>query len=91
MRIERLQIFASGHVQGVGFRASAQSYSQELGISGFAQNLPDGRVMLEAQGDTIALEQFCQYLKQIPPSTEAELEIMTLPVDPNDKTFLIRT
>ena len=33
-----------GHVQGVFFRASTQRKAQELGLTGYAKNLPDGHV-----------------------------------------------
>ena len=40
-----------GKVQGVGFRVFVQSVAQELGFTGWVRNMPDGSVVLEAQGD----------------------------------------
>lgn len=53
--VERATIFVSGRVQGVGFRWWTRSKALELGLSGFARNLSDGRVEVCAQGgrDTI--------------------------------------
>ncbi|MGQ9425968.1 acylphosphatase [Gilvimarinus sp. F26214L] len=41
----------SGIVQGVGFRAYVERIAQRAGLSGFARNLPDGRVEVLLCGD----------------------------------------
>ena len=40
----------SGRVQGVGFRYQAVQLAREYEVSGYVQNLPDGRVRLEVEG-----------------------------------------
>jgi acylphosphatase len=42
--------FVSGIVQGVGFRYFAQHAAERLLLSGYARNLPDGRVEVYAIG-----------------------------------------
>jgi acylphosphatase len=42
--------FVSGIVQGVGFRYYTQHAAQRLHLSGYAKNLPDGRVEVYAIG-----------------------------------------
>lgn len=42
--------FVSGMVQGVGFRFFVQDKARELGLSGWARNLDDGRVEVYAAG-----------------------------------------
>ena len=42
--MERAAIFVRGRVQGVGFRWWTRARALELGLSGFARNLTDGRV-----------------------------------------------
>ena len=41
----------SGRVQGVGFRYTALQIAREFEVAGYVQNLPDGRVCIEAEGD----------------------------------------
>ncbi len=47
-----------GRVQGVGFRYFVLREADALGLSGWARNLPDGRVEVLAAGDEAALEAF---------------------------------
>ena len=46
----RLTAWVEGRVQGVGFRWWVRSRALELGLSGFAENLTDGRVKVVAEG-----------------------------------------
>jgi len=52
----RLTAWVHGHVQGVGFRWWTRSRALELGLSGYASNQPDGRVLVVAQGSQAACE-----------------------------------
>lgn len=60
-------ILVSGHVQGVGFRYFTVRQARRLGLGGFVQNLPDGRVEVVAEGARGALEQLVAALRQGPP------------------------
>ncbi len=40
-----------GHVQGVGFRYTALQIAREFEVAGYVQNLPDGRVRVEVEGE----------------------------------------
>jgi acylphosphatase len=46
----RLTAWAEGRVQGVGFRWWVRSRALEFGLTGFAENLADGRVKVVAEG-----------------------------------------
>jgi acylphosphatase len=43
------QVLYSGHVQGVGFRASVKNIARGYEVTGSVKNLHDGRVELRAQ------------------------------------------
>ena len=51
MNNTRAHIFVSGRVQGVFFRAGAQTRAKKIGVYGFARNLPDARVEIIAEGE----------------------------------------
>jgi acylphosphatase len=67
-----VRFLVSGVVQGVFFRASTAQRAHELGISGFARNLPDGRVEVVASGNEQALAELQNWLHQGPPSARVE-------------------
>lgn len=60
--------YVSGRVQGVFYRASTLRQAVELGVTGHARNLPDGRVEVLACGEPEAVEQLCEWLWEGPPS-----------------------
>jgi acylphosphatase len=53
-----IEIFISGRVQKVGFRACVRRIATDLNISGTVMNLPDGRVHIYATGELMILEKF---------------------------------
>ena len=59
----RLTAWVHGYVQGVGFRWWTRSRALELGLTGYASNQPDGRVLVVAQGRRPACEQLLGLLK----------------------------
>ncbi len=56
----RKHILVSGRVQGVGFRYRTYYLAQNLGLTGWVQNLDDGRVEMELQGDEADMNQFSE-------------------------------
>ena len=65
-----LHCFVSGRVQGVAFRYATRNQAQNLGISGWARNLTDGRVEILACGEARAVEQLSLWLHQGPPAAQ---------------------
>ena len=59
----RLTAWVHGHVQGVGFRWWTRSRALELGLTGYASNQPDGRVLVVAEGSRQACEQLLELLR----------------------------
>lgn len=49
--VVRKHFYFSGRVQGVGFRFQACMLARSLNLTGYVQNLWDGRVEMEAQGE----------------------------------------
>jgi len=59
-----MHCYVTGRVQGVFFRASARHEAERLGITGYAKNLPDGRVEVLACGSKGQVDDFCAWLSQ---------------------------
>ena len=52
----------SGRVQGVFYRGTTVSRARAMGITGYARNLPDGRVEVLVQGPQAVVEDFIKWL-----------------------------
>jgi acylphosphatase len=59
----RLTAWVHGHVQGVGFRWWTRSRALELGLTGYASNQADGRVLVVAQGPRADCERLLELLR----------------------------
>ena len=75
-----LRGYVSGRVQGVGFRAFARREALRAGISGWAKNLPDGRVEVLLCGDDSAVQTVIAALHRGPPHGQVtEVTLMPAP------------
>jgi acylphosphatase len=63
MAREQLQVYYSGRVQGVGFRATVKRVAHGYDVTGFVRNLLDGRVELVAEGEPAELGEFQQAIR----------------------------
>jgi acylphosphatase len=79
MADKRVHVFYSGHVQGIGFRYSAEDIAMGLGLKGWVKNLADGRVEVVAEGkeedvkefmDKISKGQLGRYIRDVELSWE---------------------
>ncbi len=78
-----------GTVQGVGFRPYVHGVAAALGVTGFVGNGTDG-VVVEAQGDTKALEELRHRLAQPPaPAYVASITELDRPVEEAAAGFTI--
>lgn len=78
----RVHVFISGHVQGIGFRASAQRKAYQLGLAGWVKNLADGGVEAVFEGREEAVEEMVQWCHQGPFLAEVfEVEIKREPLE----------
>jgi acylphosphatase len=75
----------SGRVQGVFYRATAQQRAQELGLRGYARNLPDGRVEVLACGEPASVAAYIGWLwTGSSASKVTAVEVAEVPVDALD-------
>jgi acylphosphatase len=72
MSVRTLKAIVAGRVQGVFYRASAKHAADGLGISGYARNLANGEVEVEATGQDLKLIKFTEFLEQ--GSNQAEVK-----------------
>jgi len=78
--------FVSGRVQGVFFRATTATRARELGLGGYAINLPDGRVEVLAVGEAKAVNTLAQWLWQGSAMSEVTA-VECQPVDELDEKY----
>ncbi|MBI2075824.1 MAG: acylphosphatase [Candidatus Aenigmarchaeota archaeon] len=70
--MRRCTIVVSGLVHGVGFRSFASKIARELGLKGFVQNLPNGKVSVVAEGYEAYINKLIDALKKGPPLSAVE-------------------
>ena len=66
------RFLVSGMVQGVGFRWFVARHARSLGLTGYAENLPDGRVEVLVDGSDEALEALERLLRAGPASAQVD-------------------
>ena len=71
MRIAR-RLLIEGRVQGVGFRYFTRDAAVREGVTGWVQNLPDGRVEALLEGDEAAVTRVERALRRGPPSARVD-------------------
>ena len=86
----RWRVLFSGKVQHVGFRYTAYYLARKLYLSGWVENLPDGRVRLEAQGPAPQLRKLLIQLKSQPHIHIAQAVIEELPPQAAERGFHVR-
>lgn len=87
----RSHIVVQGIVQGVGFRYFVRHHAVKLGLSGWVQNLFNGDVEIEAEGERSLLEIFIGEIKVGPRSAHVkDLHIEWQPYENKYSAFEIR-
>ena len=82
MDIVRAEIWVSGRVQGVFFRAFVKAQAVLLKVSGFVENLKDGRVHAVFEGEKANVEKLVKLCRKGPPTSK----VTNLEVKYSDKT-----
>ena len=70
--VTTVRFLVAGQVQGVGFRWFTQREARRLVLTGWARNLPDGRVEVLAQGGHGPLDHLEKSLKTGPRFSRVE-------------------
>jgi acylphosphatase len=68
----RVQLTIRGRVQGVFYRASAAYEAQNLGLTGWVRNCPDGSVEAVAEGDRNKIEDLIAWCRRGPKGARVE-------------------
>lgn len=86
----RWHVVLSGQVQHVGFRYTAYYLAKGLSLTGWVDNLPDGRVEMEVQGPVALLRRLVLQLKSRPHIHITDMEIEEIEPIPYDRHFEVR-
>jgi acylphosphatase len=90
-RLGAVEVLVGGRVQGVGYRNFAQRRAHDRRLTGYAVNLPDGRVKIRAEGDLEAIEQFVRDLGEGPPLARVDrVDVSSVPFSGRYPEFGIR-
>ncbi len=84
--------FISGRVQGVWYRDSTRQKANQLDVTGYARNLPDGRVevlMCGNSGQLDKLKDWCWQGSSAAQVTDIQCEVMDTP-DKLPDTFVVK-
>ena len=58
------QVFYEGRVQGVGFRWTVKNLAKGYDVTGTVENLADGRVQLDAEGEPRDIRAFVAAIEE---------------------------
>lgn len=87
----RYSIIVDGKVQGVGFRYFTQMKAMQFNLTGFCQNLYDGKVSIEVQGLEKDMSLFISSIKKGNGFCRVdELILDQCPIVDSEKNFFIK-
>ena len=90
MGIVRREIYYSGRVQGVGFRYTTSRLAARYEVSGFVQNLHDGRVYLVIEGTPPELDSLTEAIHAAMGSHIHDMQTLRTDAQGEFTTFEIR-
>jgi acylphosphatase len=64
----RARVIVAGKVQGVFYRAETASKANQLNLTGWVRNLPDGRVEAIFEGEEANVQKIIDFCRRGPPN-----------------------
>ncbi|MGO8752362.1 MAG: acylphosphatase [Thermoguttaceae bacterium] len=89
--VQRREVYYSGMVHGVGFRYTTSRVSRRFPVTGYVQNLSDGRVLLVAEGGQNDLDRFLAAVSAEMGRCIHDVQVNTLPATGEFAQFAIRS
>lgn len=68
--MKRIHLIIQGRVQGVFFRQNTNTIANQLGLKGYAKNLPDNTVEVIAEGPEDKLQSLISFCRKGPEGAE---------------------
>jgi len=88
--LEQRVVHYYGMVQGVGFRYTTRRIASQYAVTGYVQNLPDGRVVVVAEGRPSELNRFLDSVRAQMGSYIEDIETAVHPASGQFQHFDIR-
>jgi acylphosphatase len=88
--VKTVEIFITGRVQKVGFRACVRRIAADLKVAGTVINIPDGKVQIYATGEPMILEKFISMVYSCPRAVIRDVHIVEIPFKAFDDFSIIK-
>ena len=88
---ERRMVHYRGRVQGVGFRYTTREIASRFDVNGYVQNLPDGQVLVVAEGPKPELDAFFAQIQTEMNSYIRGANVVTAPPSGEFENFDVRS
>ncbi|WP_321504749.1 acylphosphatase [uncultured Methanoregula sp.] len=89
--MKTIEVFITGRVQKVGFRACIRRIATDLNVMGTVMNLSDGRVHIYASGEAMILEKFISMMYGCPRAVVRDVHIIEIPLKTFDDFSIIKS
>lgn len=88
--IRRREITFSGRVQKVGFRLEIFELANRLGLSGWVENLDNGNVRAQLQGEVERIEFLVKFMKSLKRAKVKKVDTAELDIQADEMEFVIK-